>query len=101
MYEQLNELKQYLRVDTDLTEDDNLILSLADTAIAYIEQSTGKKYVKDNILDLTIKQLVAHWYENRKIMADGNYKNNGSELPYAATLLIKHIALSGAYEVKT
>lgn len=51
MYEQLNELKQYLRVDTDLTEDDNLILSLADTAIAYIEQSTGKKYVKDNIFD--------------------------------------------------
>lgn len=99
MYNKLNELKKYLRIDSDLTEDDDLLNSLADTAIEYVEQSTGKKYIENNIFDLTIKLLVAHWYENRKIMTDS--KNLTAELPFSANLLIKHIALSNSFEVKT
>lgn len=99
MYDQLEDLKKYLRIDSDLIEDDDLILSMAETAIEYIEQSTGKKYVEDNIFKLTIHQLVANWYENRKIMADN--KNTNNKIPYSATLLIKHIALSSKYEEKS
>ncbi len=66
---ELNELKEYLRVDGD--EDDNLISSLFITTKLYIENATGitKEIAeKRNILELynlTVKILLSHWYENR------------------------------------
>jgi len=93
----INQLKNYLRVDSDITEDDELISDIAEAAKRYIQNSTGKKY-KDSckIWSMAIKILTAHWYENRKIYVS----NSGSvhDLPYSISALITHIGLSSAYE---
>lgn len=38
----LEQAKEYLRIDEDLTEDDALIGGLIEAAIDYLEQTTGK-----------------------------------------------------------
>lgn len=40
---ELNDFKNYLHVDSDLTEDDSLIQSLMASAKEYIVNSTGKE----------------------------------------------------------
>ena len=60
----LSDVKQYLRVDFD--DDDNLIQSLINTAIRYIQTQTGKQYVPtDEVWNNCIRLLVVHWYETR------------------------------------
>lgn len=41
----LKQIKDYLRIDEDLTEDDELIGSLIEAATDYLEQTTGKSIV--------------------------------------------------------
>lgn len=66
---ELNEIKEYLRVDGD--EDDKLISSLFITTKLYIKNATGvteEIAEKRDILELynlTVKILLSHWYENR------------------------------------
>lgn len=82
-------IKNYLRVDDDLTEDDNQLQDLYNSAVIYIENTTGKKFTDDNMLmNLLIKLLVANWYTNRN--------NNGKttqteEYPHSITALINTI----------
>ena len=40
----LEDLKNYLKVDADITEDDELLKSMMSAAVEYIEQLTGKKF---------------------------------------------------------
>lgn len=69
----LKQIKDYLRIDEDLTEDDELIGSLIEAATDYLEQTTGKKYSDNSqLFVLAVKMLVAHWYENRSVFF---YKN--------------------------
>lgn len=93
---ELKELKNYLKLDDDLQNDDNLILSLKAAAIEYIQNSTGKKYVEsDELQNTCVRILIADWYEHRS-------SNINSQLstaaPQSAMALIKHIALSDKYE---
>ena len=37
---ELEDLKEYLRIDADITEDDVLITSLGEAAVSYLEQTT-------------------------------------------------------------
>lgn len=67
---ELNEVKEYLRVDGE--EEDNLITSLLLASQSYIENGTGIKIddVERNknlkpLYNLATKLLVSHWYENR------------------------------------
>lgn len=91
----LGEAKNYLKVDADITEDDELITSLIGAAEGYIEQCTGKRNDDNATYDLAIKLLVAHWYENRQTY---NPKPGTlSELPHSITALIQHIASAQAY----
>lgn len=91
----LEAAKNYLKVDADITEDDDLITSLISAAEGYIEQCTGKRNDDNDTYDLTIKLLVAHWYENRQTY---NPKPGTlSELPHSITALIRHIASAQAY----
>lgn len=60
----LTELKTYLRIDGG--EDDQVLASLYDAAVEYLENAGVKKSEdKHKLYDLAIKLLVSHWYDNR------------------------------------
>lgn len=83
----LEDIKKYCRVDDDI--EDDLLESLMKAATMFIEQKTGKRFSADNhIFVLAIKQLVAHWFDNRMVAASGG----ASELPYTITSLLTHIS---------
>lgn len=92
----LEQVKEYLRIDEDLIEDDELISSLIEAATDYMEQTTGKKYSDNSQLYvLAVKMLVAHWYENRSIFST---KTNVNSLPHSIEAIINHISLALKYE---
>lgn len=92
---ELTELKNFLRVEDDVTEDDSLIGGLEQSAIKYIENQSGRRYDENHDLMKTcVKQLVAHWYDNRQQTATAT-----NELPHGVTALIKHFAVCELYEV--
>lgn len=94
---ELSYIKNYMRIDEDLTDDDALIQGLMDAAQQYIAAQTGKQYNNDKLWNVCICLLVAHWYDNRQL----NPSKPGSlaEFPHSVTALINHIALSAAYPV--
>ncbi|ERH55274.1 MULTISPECIES: head-tail connector protein [Bacillus amyloliquefaciens group] len=65
---ELNEVKQFIRVELDDTEEDSLLLTWIVAAKEYITDATG--IVFPNTIaraDICVKAFVAHWYENREI----------------------------------
>ena len=94
----LADLKEYLKIDQDITDDDSLISSLADAAISYLEQTTGKAYNDDSsLMHMAVCQLVLLWYENRTPFTT---KTNVNDIPNSLNAIIKHIALAQAYPDK-
>jgi uncharacterized phage protein (possible DNA packaging) len=105
----LDEAKKYLRVDGDITDDDTLIQSSLIAAASYINGKTGKTKVKtgvdgeglpiygditeDELYNLCLKMLLAHWYENRVPQIPGAYTN----VDHSVDALITHISLCGDY----
>lgn len=85
-------IKNYLRMDEGVTDDDKLIQDLVDAAQEYIANQTGKQYNNDKIWNICICQLVAHWYDNRQVTSQKT-----AELPHSVTALINHISLCSAY----
>lgn len=61
----VNEIKEYLRIDTDL--DDGLLNSLVIAAKEYLKNA-GVAKTEGPLYDLAVKLLVAHWYENREVV---------------------------------
>lgn len=87
----VDEIKLYLRIDND--EEDLLLQGQIAAATHYIERSTGKAYANDEVWNICIKMLVAHWYENRGVQnSRGNVR-----FDYSVTALMNHIALCGVY----
>lgn len=86
----LDQAKAFLKVDADITEDDSLITMLINAADERIRKSTGKKNNGEGLYDLCILQLVAHWYENRKIYSDKPGAINS--IPESVDSLLIHIA---------
>ena len=91
----LDDVKNYLRVDSDLTEDDAQIQTLIDAAKLYIVQQTGKTYVDDGLYNQAIKLLVSHWYENREL--NPSKPGQLAEFPHSLSALINHISTCSAY----
>lgn len=92
----IEKLKNYLRIDDDLVEDDSMLQDLLQTSRSYIERSTGKTYVDgDHVYDMAIVQLAAHWYDNRQVTA----ANGGAavEVPFSVKNLMIHIGNSRHY----
>jgi uncharacterized phage protein (predicted DNA packaging) len=89
----LEEAKVYLKVESNVTEDDDLISALILAAAEYISKATGKADEGSKIYDLCEKILVAHWYENRGTATTANI----IEMPHAVQAMLTHIKLSGAY----
>ena len=64
----LDEAKQFLRLETDFTDEDEFINSLIMAAEQYIKNATGKIFDNTNQLAvLAVKLLISHWYDNRQI----------------------------------
>ena len=89
-------MKEFLRIDADLTDDDALLASLSSAAGSYLEQTTGKKFQDDSaLMTLAVKQLVLLWYENRTSYTT---KTAVNLLPNHLQSIIWHIAQAGVYE---
>lgn len=96
---ELNDFKNYLHVDNDLTDDDALIQSLMSAAKEYIENSTGKTWTEDADTPLMLtcaKLLVAHWYSDRTLVS----KSNVQEYNHSITSMLHLIEMSDAYPEK-
>lgn len=74
----LEKAKLFLRIDH--SEEDALIQSLIDSAVAYIEDTTGMTADNQNspLLETLQAFLVANWYENR---------DNGGDMAGSTTIL--------------
>ena len=92
----LEDLKNYLKVDADITEDDELLKSMMAAAVEYIEQLTGKKFNEDaELFNIAERELILQWYENRTSYTT---KTNLNELPHSLSAILRHIALAQHYE---
>ena len=103
----LEEAKLYLRVDTD--DDDTLIQALITAAESYVKQQTGKikktvvvdgeptetDIATDELYNLCVKLLLAHWYENRGVETSG--KVTTTKISHSVDALVNHIAMCGDY----
>ena len=92
----LEDLKNYLKVDADITEDDELLKSMMAAAVDYIEQLTGKKFNEDaELFNIAERELILQWYENRTSYTT---KTSLNELPHSLSAILKHISLAQHYE---
>lgn len=65
----LEEIKEYLRLEADYKEDDNLLLSLLKAAEEDLENRTGKVFNETNkseLVSLYVKMYVAEQYEKKR-----------------------------------
>ena len=96
---ELNDFKNYLHIDSDLTDDDDLIKSLMESAKEYIVNSTGKAWTENDGSPLMVtcaKLLVAHWYSDRTLVS----KSNVQEFNHSITSMLRLIEMSDAYPEK-
>lgn len=71
----LSELKLYLRLETDYTEDDAFLNTLISAAEAYLKNSTGKIFTNTNgQAKLFCLVLISDWYENRSMNSKASEK---------------------------
>ncbi|WP_427340644.1 head-tail connector protein [Caloranaerobacter sp. DY30410] len=67
----ISEVKEFLRLEQDYTEEDIFLNSLIVAAKEYIKNATSLDYDDTNELyKLAIKILVTHWYENREAISE-------------------------------
>jgi len=93
----LDSVKEYLRIDSDM-EEDVQINALITAAKKYISEQSGKKYMEDDeVWNICIKLLVAHWYDNRVLHPNkpGQLATNS----HTVDALISHISLCSDYPV--
>jgi uncharacterized phage protein (predicted DNA packaging) len=92
---ELEKIKNYLRLDTDLTNDDDELKALLAGARKYIEKTTNKIYNDDDeLMELCKMLLVSHWYTNRSIVS----KSGIVEYPYSITSLLEHFLTCSDYD---
>lgn len=91
----LDYMKNYLRVDSDLTDDDMLIEALITAAKTYITEKTGRVYTaNDELFNVAVCFMVGHWYNKREVVPT---RGQVVEIPHTATAIINHIAFNTAY----
>ncbi|GIO22433.1 head-tail connector protein [Oceanobacillus sp. J11TS1] len=67
---QVEEIKEYLRIDHD--EDDFTLQSLTKRAKMYIENGVGRIDENNELFKMAVIVLVGHWYDNRELSRIGN-----------------------------
>lgn len=90
---ELDRFKTYARIDHD--DEDTLILTILRAADIAVRDMTGKSPPEggDELFELAVLQLAAHWYENRTPVAEMTVKT----VPFTVQALINHIATSSRY----
>lgn len=79
------QIKNNLRIDHDY--DDEYLLTLLQTAVAYIMGAIEvKEAPNDPRFDIATMFLIAHWYENREGTGKGS-----EEIPFGVTALIHQL----------
>lgn len=93
---ELERFKTYARIDH--ADEDVLIESMLTAADAAVRDMTGKDPPRagDELFDMAVLQLAAHWYENRTPVTDAAV----NEVPFTLQVLLNHIALSSRYPEK-
>lgn len=93
---ELERFKTYARIDH--ADEDVLIESMLTAADNAVRDMTGKDPPKagDELFDMAVLQLAAHWYENRTPVTDTAV----NEVPFTLQVLLNHIALSSRYPEK-
>ena len=80
----LDDVKLYLRVDG--TDEDSAIRGMIDAAKVFIKSGTGVTFQEADARHLmTLKILVAHWYDNRGLIG------SAVELPFTITAQLVQI----------
>lgn len=85
----LAEAKSYLRVETEMNAEDDLIDGLINAASDYIQECTGKADDGSPLYNLCEKILVAHWYEHREAVSGAM-----TDVPHTLQSLLTHIKLT-------
>ena len=80
----LNEVKSFLRVDGDY--DDATIEGLASAAEVFLANGGVPADAANELYKLSIKLLVAHWYENREVLSSATNVQN--EIPFGLRSMI-------------
>lgn len=80
----LDDVKLYLRVDGQ--DEDSVIQGLIEAAKQYIQTGTGVTFTDTDARHvLTLKMIVAHWYDNRGLVG------STAELPFTVTAQLLQI----------
>ena len=93
----LDDMKSYLHVDG--VDEEDTISSLMTAAESYVQQTTGKTLKgtaninTDELYNLCVKLMVAHWFENRAVQAATQL----TDFSFSVQALINHIAMCGDY----
>ncbi|CAI3699711.1 conserved hypothetical protein [Clostridium neonatale] len=66
----LDEIKLYLRIDTD--DEDELLSSLQLSAEEYLLNAGIEKDYEKQLYKLAVKLLISNWYENRNPVLTGS-----------------------------
>ena len=92
----LERFKLYAHVDH--ADDDQMITDMIAAADNAVRDMTGKKPPSDTdeLFDIAVLQLSAHWYENRTPVTEVTVK----EVPFTVQMLLNHIAMSSRYPEK-
>ena len=91
----LEEIKEYLRLEADYEEDDNLLLSFLKAAEEDLENRTGKVFNEDNkseLVSLYVKMYVAEQYEKR-----GATESNSEKVRFVLENIISQISICSRY----
>lgn len=91
----LEEIKEYLRLEADYKEDDNLLLSFLKAAEEDLENRTGKVFNENNkseLVSLYIKMYVAEQYEKR-----GATESNSEKVRFVLENIISQISICSRY----
>lgn len=93
---ELERFKIYARIDHG--DEDTLIEAMLTAADNAVRDMTGKDPPRagDELFDMAVLQLAAHWYENRTPVTDAAV----NEVPFTLQVLLNHIALSSRYPEK-
>lgn len=93
---ELERFKTYARIDH--ADEDALIEAMLTAADNAVRDMTGKDppHAGDELFDMAVLQLAAHWYENRTPVTDTAV----NEVPFTLQVLLNHIALSSRYPEK-
>lgn len=78
----------------DVQDDTEVLTGLLAAAEALVGDKTGKVRPPggDDIYDIAVMMLAAHWYDNRTPVDSVD-----KEIPYTMTMLLNHIALCGRF----